>query len=59
MTFDPIIPWAIFAVVAVALIGARLVTLRQVLAATGAHRRRSLMRWPSTRGWRSGFGTSG
>lgn len=45
MTFDPIIPWAIFAVVAVALIGARLVTLRQVLAATGAHRRRALLRW--------------
>lgn len=45
MTFDPIIPFAIFAVVAVALVGARLVTLRQVLAATGAHRRRALARW--------------
>ncbi|WP_197376310.1 hypothetical protein [Mycolicibacterium baixiangningiae] len=45
MTFEPIIPFAIFAVVAVALVGARLVTLRQVLAATGAHRRRALGRW--------------
>ncbi|MGE2717176.1 hypothetical protein ACQI4L_24230 [Mycolicibacterium litorale] len=45
MTFQPIIPMAIFAVVAVALVGARLVTLRQVLAATGARRRRSLARW--------------
>ncbi|MFS0897994.1 hypothetical protein [Mycolicibacterium litorale] len=45
MTFQPIVPWAIFAVVAVALAGARLVTLRQVLAASGAHRRRSLARW--------------
>lgn len=45
MTFDPIIPFAIFAVVAVALVGARLVTLRQALAATGAHRRRARARW--------------
>lgn len=45
MTFDPIIPFAIFAVVAVALVGARLVTLRQALAATGAHRRSALARW--------------
>jgi hypothetical protein len=45
MTFEPIIPFAIFAVVAVALVGARLVTLRQVLAATGTHRRRALARW--------------
>lgn len=45
MTFEPIIPFAIFAVVAVALVAARLVTLRQVLAATGVHRRRALARW--------------
>ncbi|BBY18828.1 hypothetical protein [Mycolicibacterium litorale] len=45
MTFEPIIPFAIFAVVAVALVAARLVTLRQALAATGAHRRRALARW--------------
>lgn len=45
MTFDPIIPFEIFAVVAVALVGARLVTLRQGLAATGAHRRSALARW--------------
>jgi hypothetical protein len=45
MTFQPIIPFAIFAVVAVALIAARLVTLRGVLAATGAHRRNALVRW--------------
>lgn len=45
MTFEPIIPFAIFAVVAVALVGARLVTLRQALAATGAHRRSALARW--------------
>ncbi|KUI27769.1 hypothetical protein AU195_03965 [Mycobacterium sp. IS-1496] len=45
MTFDPIVPFAIFAVVAVALVGARLVTLRQALAATGPHRRSALARW--------------
>lgn len=45
MTFTPIVPWAIFAVVAVALLGARLVTLRQVAATGGAHRRWALMRW--------------
>jgi hypothetical protein len=45
MTFDPVIPWAILAVVVVALLFARLVTLRQVLAARGAHRRRALLRW--------------
>lgn len=45
MTFDPILPPAIFAVVAVALLFARLITLRQVLAAHGAHRRRALLRW--------------
>lgn len=45
MTFQPIIPFAILAVVVVALVGARLVTLRQVLAGTGAHRRRALIRW--------------
>lgn len=45
MTFEPIIPFAILAVVAVALVGARLVTLRQALAATGAHRRSALARW--------------
>lgn len=48
MTFQPIVPFAILAVVAVALLAARLVTLRQVLAATGAHRRRALVRWGAT-----------
>lgn len=48
MTFDPVIPWAILAVVVVALVFARLVTLRQVLAARGAHRRRALARWGAT-----------
>jgi hypothetical protein len=45
VTFQPIIPFAIFAVVAVALVAARLVTLRGVLAASGAHRRRASARW--------------
>lgn len=45
MTFDPVIPWAILAVVVVALLFARLVTLRAVLAARGAQRRRALLRW--------------
>lgn len=45
MTFLPVVPWAILAVVVVALLFARLVTLRAVLAARGAHRRRALVRW--------------
>ncbi|MBO0679910.1 hypothetical protein JRC04_20775 [Mycolicibacterium sp. S2-37] len=45
MTFTPVLPAAIFAVVAVALLFARLITLRQVLAAQGAHRRKALLRW--------------
>ncbi|WP_422743753.1 hypothetical protein ACN27E_18875 [Mycobacterium sp. WMMD1722] len=45
MTFAPILPLAIFAVVAVALLFARLITLRQVLTARGEHRRKALLRW--------------
>jgi hypothetical protein len=45
MTFEPVLPGPILAVVAVALIGARLVTLRQVLLVTGAQRRTAALRW--------------
>ncbi|OBB58265.1 hypothetical protein A5757_17390 [Mycobacterium sp. 852013-51886_SCH5428379] len=45
MTFTPVVPPAILAVVVVALLFARLVTLRQVLAGEGAHRRKALLRW--------------
>lgn len=45
MTFEPVLPGPILAVVAVALIGARLVTLRQVLMVTGPRRRSAVLRW--------------
>lgn len=45
MTFEPVLPGPILAVVAVALIVARLVTLRPVLAATGPARRTAALRW--------------
>ncbi|OBI24521.1 hypothetical protein [Mycobacterium sp. E2238] len=45
MTFDPLLPWAIFAVVAGALLLARLVALRQVLLSAGRRRGRAALRW--------------
>ncbi len=44
MTFQPVLPWPILAVVAGALLLARLVALRQVLLSAG-HRRRAALRW--------------
>jgi len=48
MTFEPVLPWAILAVVVGALALARLVTLRQVLLSAGRRperRRRAVLRW--------------
>lgn len=45
MTFQPLLPWAIFAVVVVALVVARLFALRQVLQATRRRRLRAVLRW--------------
>lgn len=45
MTFQPVLPWPILAVVAAALILARLVALRQVLLAAGGRRTRTVLRW--------------
>lgn len=48
MTFQPVLPWAILAVVAGALALARLVALRQVLIAAGGlpgRRSRAVLRW--------------
>ncbi|SPM36046.1 Secreted protein containing bacterial Ig-like domain and vWFA domain [Mycobacterium rhizamassiliense] len=45
MTFQPLLPWAIFAVVAGALAFARLVSLRQVLVSAGTRRVRAVLRW--------------
>ena len=48
MTFLPVLPWAILAVVAGALVVARLVALRQVLLAAGRRpgsRSRAVLRW--------------
>lgn len=45
MSVDPVLPGPILAVVAAALIVARLVTLRQVFVATGAQRRAAALRW--------------
>ncbi|OBH95474.1 hypothetical protein [Mycobacterium sp. E2733] len=45
MTFHPLLPWAIFAVVAGALLLARLVALRQVLLSAGRRRGRAALRW--------------
>lgn len=45
MTFQPVVPWAILAVVTGALALARLVSLRQVLILAGRRRGRSVLRW--------------
>lgn len=45
MTFQPVLPWPILAVVAVALVLARLVALRQVLLAAAGRRTRAVLRW--------------
>lgn len=48
MTFEPVLPWAILAVVAGALAVARLVALREVLLSAGrrpGRRRRAVLRW--------------
>lgn len=45
MTFHPLLPWAIFAVVAGALLLARLVALHQVLLSAGRRRGRAALRW--------------
>ncbi|MDP7705723.1 vWA domain-containing protein [Mycobacterium sp. TY815] len=45
MTFEPVLPWPIFAVVAGALVLARLVALRQVLLGAGSRRTRTVLRW--------------
>ena len=45
MTFEPVLPGPILAVVAAALIIARLVTLRPVLITIGPHRRAAALRW--------------
>lgn len=45
MTFQPILPWPILAVVAGALLLARVVALRQVLLSAGHRRGRAVLRW--------------
>lgn len=45
MTFQPLLPWPILAVVAGALALARLVALWRVLASAGSRRRRAVLRW--------------
>jgi hypothetical protein len=45
MTFQPLLPWAILAVVAAALVFARLVALHQVLHSAGRRRGRAALRW--------------
>lgn len=45
MTFQPLLPWPILAVVAAALALARLVALWRVLASAGSRRRRAVLRW--------------
>lgn len=45
MTFQPLLPWPILAVVAAALALARLVALWRVLASAGSRRRRAVIRW--------------
>lgn len=45
MTFQPLLPWPILAVVAGALALARLVALRQVLLSAGRRRARTVLRW--------------
>lgn len=45
MTFQPVLPWPILAVVAGALLLARVVALRQVLLSAGQRRGRAVLRW--------------
>lgn len=45
MTFQPVLPWPILAVVAGALAVARAVALQQVLASAGRRRGRAVLRW--------------
>ncbi len=45
MTFQPVLPWPILAVVAGALLLARLVALRQVLLSAGGRRAGVILRW--------------
>lgn len=45
MTFQPVLPWAILAVVIVALVLARAVALRLVLGSSWGNRRRVVLRW--------------
>lgn len=45
MTFQPVLPWPILAVVAGALLLARVVALRQVLVSAGPRRGRAVLRW--------------
>lgn len=45
MTFQPVLPWPILAVVAGALLLARVVALRQVLVSAGQRRVRAVLRW--------------
>lgn len=45
MTFQPLLPWPILAVVAVALALARAVALWRVFVSAGIRRRRAVMRW--------------
>lgn len=45
MTFQPVLPWPILAVVAGALLLARVVALRQVLVSAGQRRGRAVLRW--------------
>ncbi|MBV8788661.1 MAG: VWA domain-containing protein [Mycobacterium sp.] len=45
MTFQPVLPWAILAVVAGALALARAVALWRVLLSAGSRRRRAVLRW--------------
>jgi hypothetical protein len=45
MTFQPVLPWPILAVVAGALLLARVVALRQVLLSAGHRRGRAVLRW--------------
>lgn len=45
MTFQPVLPWPILAVVAGALVLARVVALRQVLLSAGGRRVRTVLRW--------------
>lgn len=45
MTFQPVLPWPILAVVVGALLLARVVALRQVLLSAGRRRGRAVLRW--------------